>query len=497
MRPLLKEKDVIWLVWDMNVNLPFERLTPVQEMVIPKIKEGHSLICKSVTGSGKTLAYLLPLMEQEDACLIIVPTRELVLQVCDEIKKYSHCTCLACFGKSDMTKQIKQIKKGIQFLVATPGRLLDLVGKKVVNLTMYRHLVIDEADVMYDCGFVDDIEKIVQGCTQAKRYLFSATSAPWMKRVMPKDVLYIDVTNTQRLDIHEHYFMLRDDEKIEALCRLMDAYHLSSAMIFCNTIAMCETLYGRLNELRYSCQILHGNLTQEQRTQTFLAFRNHQFQYLITTDVACRGIDISQLTHVINFDFPTDKDTYTHRIGRVGRANAKGQAYSLVTMRDVRLLKQLPEIKQAQLPDLKTLYVNQKEAVYKDIQDVLNSGQHKKYMHEFQSLSRDELARVASALFYLQIHTHLNYDYQKETIGKKRKYKTLRFQLGKNFDFPLEEAQAYLKTEGRLSEAEVSDLHYLRDGFTFTVTSHDAYIKAMRLDGRLFLNRKIKIKEKN
>lgn len=481
----------------MNVKFPFETYTTVQQAVIPKIKEGHHLICKAVTGSGKTLAYLYPLLELNEPTLIIVPTRELALQVCEDIKNYSNASYLACFGKSDIVAQIKAIKKGVKFLVATPGRLLDLVGKKVVDLSSYHHLVIDEADVMYDYGFVEDVEKIVLGCKHAKRYLFSATSAPWMKRLMPSSTLYIDVSNKQKLAIHEHYFMMRSHEKIEALCRLLDAYAIDSAMIFCNTIKMCEALHEALKEHQYRCQVLHGELSQEKRTNTFLAFRKHQFQYLITTDLACRGLDIQHMSHVINFDFPSDIQTYTHRIGRVGRAKDCGEAYSFVTTRDLKLLKQLPQIKQAQLPDLRTLYINQKDKVYQEIQDVMDKGQHKKYLHEFQNLSKDELVRVVSSLFYLQIQNHLNYDYEKEIIGQKRKYKTVRFNLGKQCAFDLKEAQAFLEKVGHLNQADYCDLRYLNDGFTITVTSQASLQKVKRLHGNTFQGRKIKIKEKN
>lgn len=333
----------------------FSTPTPVQRAVIPLLlADMRDVVAQAATGTGKTAAFGIPLIERlpvgakKVQALVLVPTRELAHQVVQEIGSLqgpkAHAI-LAVYGGQPFGQQLAHLKRGVDIVVGTPGRVLDHLRRGSLCLKDLSHLVIDEADEMLDMGFIEDIETIISHLpSQRRTLLFSAT--------MPKPVLaiarrymgdYEYVAIERATTAHELteqvYYEVREQDKFEALCRIIDYAPEFYGLVFCRTRAETAELAARLAAKGYKADGIHGEISQDQREQIMRRFRKKAITVLVATDVAARGIDIDHLTHVVNYDLPQDQDAYTHRIGRTGRAGRKGTAVSLVIPREVRLLE--------------------------------------------------------------------------------------------------------------------------------------------------------------
>ncbi|MCD7958310.1 MAG: DEAD/DEAH box helicase [Ruminococcus sp.] len=339
---------------DAVSQMGFTEMTEIQEKTIPLLLEGKDVIGKSNTGTGKTAAFSLPILEQmqqedtDHVCtLILCPTRELAMQACDEIRKFSrfqkHVRPVAVFGGASMERQIYQLKNGANFVVGTPGRVLDHLRRRTLKLDQLKTIVLDEADEMLNMGFREDIEAVLaQLPEQRQTVLFSATMPPAilaLTKQYQKDPILVQIQSAHRTvdAIAQYYVSVPMGRKTDALQLLLLAKKPNSAMIFCNTKKMVDELTEALTMRGFPAVGLHGDMKQLQRTQVMNGFKSGKNTILIATDVAARGIDVKGVDAVFNYDLPQDHEYYIHRIGRTGRAGKTGTAYNIISGRKQEL----------------------------------------------------------------------------------------------------------------------------------------------------------------
>lgn len=330
-------------------ELGFEESTPIQDKAIPIAMAGQDLIGQAQTGTGKTAAFGIPLInkiptsEERIVALIMTPTRELAIQVADEIGKltrYKGLRSLPIYGGQEIGRQIRALKKKPQIIIGTPGRLLDHINRKTIRLEDVQTVILDEADEMLDMGFMEDIQSILKQVPDERHtMLFSATMPTNIQKLAqqflknPEHVSVIPKQITAPL-IEQSYIEVHERQKFEALSRLLDMESPELAIIFGRTKRRVDELSEALQKRGYTADGLHGDLSQNQRDSVMRKFRDGSIDVLVATDVAARGLDVSGVTHVINFDLPQDPESYVHRIGRTGRAGKEGTAWSFVTPRE-------------------------------------------------------------------------------------------------------------------------------------------------------------------
>lgn len=346
-------------------EMGFEESTPIQEQTIPLALEGKDLIGQAQTGTGKTAAFGIPLINRIDVAeerivaLIMCPTRELAIQVAEEISKlgrFKGIRSLPIYGGQDIVKQIRALKKKPQIIIGTPGRLLDHINRKTIKLDHVNTVVLDEADEMLDMGFMEDIQSILQ-LVPSERHtmLFSATMPENIKRLAkqflnePEHVSVIPKQVSAPL-IAQSYIEVQEKQKFEALSRLLDMESPELAIVFGRTKRRVDELSEALQKRGYSAEGLHGDLSQNQRDNVMRKFRDGSIDVLVATDVAARGLDVSGVTHVINFDMPQDPESYVHRIGRTGRAGREGAAWTFVTPREIDHLHFIERVTRHRIP---------------------------------------------------------------------------------------------------------------------------------------------------
>lgn len=348
--------DILRAVFEMG----FEVMTPIQEQAIPVLLEGKDIIGQAQTGTGKTAAFAIPMIQSIDPELrkpqgiILCPTRELAMQAAEEIRKlakYMHgVKVLPVYGGQDIGRQIRALSQGVQIIVGTPGRVMDHLRRHTIKTAHIKMIVLDEADEMLNMGFREDIETVLADMpTERQMALFSAT--------MPQAIL--DITGTYQKNavyvkvmpreitvaaIKQAYYRVAKKDKAEALCRLLDYYQPERSLIFCNTKRMVDEITEKLKEKGYEAEGLHGDLSQNQRDTVMNLFRNGKCAILTATDVAARGIDVSGVDAVFNYDVPEDIEYYVHRIGRTGRAGRKGRAFTLISGREIFKIRDIERV---------------------------------------------------------------------------------------------------------------------------------------------------------
>lgn len=342
--------------------------SPIQMQAIPVVLSGADLVAQAQTGTGKTAAFGLPALSLIDPAsgglLVVTPTRELAQQVGDELLRFGSSRgfkVVIIQGGSSYRKQIDQIKQGSQIVVATPGRLLDLLGTKALTNFKPSIVVLDEADEMLNMGFLEDVKQIFTYLPEKRQtLLFSATMPPQIqqlaKRIL-KNPTFLSVTGkeTANQDIQQLYYVIREEERDAALIRLIRAKHPVKSIIFCRTKKEVDRLSHSLAEEGFLAKGLHGDLEQNQRNRVTDSFRKGEIDFLVATDVAARGLNIIDVSHVFNFHMPPESENYLHRIGRTGRAGRKGMALTLVTAQELWMMQRLKkmhgnEIAHAQIP---------------------------------------------------------------------------------------------------------------------------------------------------
>lgn len=334
-------------------EMGYEEPSPIQTTCIPLILEGKDVIGQAQTGTGKTAAFGIPLVEQAGTgrhvqSIILLPTRELAIQVAGELRKISkhkRTKTLPIYGGQSIGHQIRALEQGVQIVIGTPGRVLDHIRRGTLKLDKVQTLVLDEADEMLDMGFIEDIETILQETPATRQtLLFSATIPAEVRRLAnrymnnPEHVQMARNEMTVPL-IDQLYYKVLERTKLESVCRIIDSQDVSLGIIFCRTKRGVDELTEALMARGYLADGLHGDLSQAQRDRVMKRFRNNEIELLVATDVAARGIDVGNVTHVVNYDIPQDTESYVHRVGRTGRAGRRGLAITLVTPREFKLLK--------------------------------------------------------------------------------------------------------------------------------------------------------------
>ena len=362
-KELKLNKPLLRAVAEKHYNAP----TPVQEKAIPLILEGKDVIVSAQTGTGKTAAYALPTLQllfnnQEGAkkgkkikALIVSPTRELAIQIQESFKdygKYSDLVSTVVYGGTAMEPQIAELKKGVDILVATPGRLLDLHKQGLVNLDYVRTLVLDEADLMLDMGFIDDVNKIERLCPSGKQTLLFSATIPYkvvqLANSILKDPTEVAITPTSlaAARVHQLLYYTPKSKKIELCLHLLENTIKGNILIFRRTKFGVDKLEQRLLDNNYKVETLHGDMSQIDRQEALKRFKNKEVNIFIATDVAARGIDIDHLDNVLNFDLPNIPETYVHRIGRTGRAGQSGTSYSFCSAEEKEYLISIQKLMQ-------------------------------------------------------------------------------------------------------------------------------------------------------
>jgi ATP-dependent RNA helicase, DEAD/DEAH box family len=349
-------------------ELGFEQPMPVQEEVIPYLLgNGNDVIALAQTGTGKTAAYGIPVLqkvnpeEKHTQALILSPTRELCLQIADDLADFSKYVSglhvVPVYGGASIEMQIRQLRKGAQIIVATPGRLIDLMKRGVAQLDAVNNVVLDEADEMLNMGFTESINAIFEGVpTNRNTLLFSATMSREIEKIAKNYLnnykeIVVGSRNEGAEKVNHIYYMVNAKDKYLALKRLVDFYPRIFAIIFCRTKLETQEIADKLIRDGYNAEALHGDLSQQQRDLTMQKFRNHNVQFLVATDVAARGLDVDDLTHVINYGLPDDIESYTHRSGRTGRAGKKGTSISIIHTRERSKVRAIEKIIQKEFVD--------------------------------------------------------------------------------------------------------------------------------------------------
>lgn len=377
-------------------EMGFEYMSPIQKAAIPVMMRGVDIIGQAQTGTGKTAAFGIPLLQKVDPdnkhlqAVVLCPTRELAMQAADDIRsfgKYMHgIKVLPVYGGQDISRQIRALSSGVQIVVGTPGRVMDHMRRHTMKMNDVRVLVLDEADEMLDMGFRDDIETILDGMPETKQTaLFSATMPEPILQITRKyqhDAEYIKMTPKEITvkSIEQYYYVVPNTFKEEVLTRLIEYHQPVRSLIFCNTKKKVDELTGILKNKGYRAEGLHGDLSQYQRDTVMNLFRFGQADFLIATDVAARGIDVSGVTAVFNYDIPEDIEYYVHRIGRTGRAGKSGQSFSLVSPREIYKLREIEKIchtkiEEGEVPSAKEITRAKARKLFSEVIDLIESGE--------------------------------------------------------------------------------------------------------------------------
>jgi Superfamily II DNA and RNA helicases len=348
-------------------SLGFVEPTPVQERCIPLILQGRDVIGSAQTGTGKTAAFALPILSKlkdrgGQRCLVLEPTRELALQVETAFQYYARFTEIeigVVYGGVGYDRQKKLIQFGVDVVVATPGRLLDLQQQGLLRLDQIEILVLDEVDRMLDMGFLPDVKKIVQLCpTDRQTLLFSATIPPEIESLsswvlQDPEVVEIGVRRAVAETVTHAFYPVAAAQKFDLLVALLEQTHYESVIVFTRTKQAADEISDRLKALRHSVTVLHSDRKQSERTAALAGFKSGKYEVLVATDIAARGLDIAGVTHVINYDIPLHPEDYVHRIGRTGRAEQAGDAFTLVTAEELKAMTDIEKFINQKVPRLR------------------------------------------------------------------------------------------------------------------------------------------------
>ena len=521
-------------VLDAIEALGFINPTPIQQEVIPAmLAESQDIIALAHTGTGKTAAFGLPLIELIDTttkkpqALILAPTRELCVQIENDLKLFAKNTrnfnSVAVYGGANIRNQIDSIRRGVQVVVATPGRLIDLLGRKAVDLTQIKYLVLDEADEMLNMGFQEDIDEILSTTPKEKvTWLFSATMPSEIKQISKKYMhkpLEISAGKMEQgnVNIEHQYYIVSPKNKYPALKRILDYNPDIYGIIFCRTKAETQDVAERLIKDGYNADSLHGDLSQMQRDKVMAAFRERTLQMLIATDVAARGIDVTDLTHIINLHLPDDIDFYTHRSGRTGRAGKSGISLALVSEKDMYRIKQLERkltkpFKKMMVPTGIEVCEKQLLSLIHRVREVkVDEKEISKYLpmieKEFENLNKEEvIKRFASLEFnrflnYYRFAEDLN---MREARGENRERSVRKgdvdlmfINLGKMDHMVEKDLVEMIKQVGGLKPNEIGDIR-LKGAYSFFEVPANMSEKVVRaFNGFIFRGRRVRIEIQN
>ena len=500
----------------------FEHPTEIQKRCIPiLLKENKDLIGQAQTGTGKTATFALPILEKLDVqeekyckkekdlgyegkqkkgkepssvgALVLVPTRELCIQVCDEIKslgKNRNVRALAIYGGASYNIQFKGLKEGANVVVGTPGRIQDHLERGTLNLENVRFCVLDEADEMLNMGFIEDIENILSQMPKEKQMLcFSATMPEPIRRLAETFMHDYELVKVQTQDMtstltRQIYYEVLEEDKFEALCRTIDMAPDFYGLVFCKTKVQCDEIGSKLITATYNAEVLHGDLSQVQRELIIHKMREHRISILVATDVAARGLDIPEMTHVVNYSLPDEPESYIHRIGRTGRAGKQGLAVTFVTPREFRkfsFIKRIAKsnIQKERIPSIDELMATRKKILQEDLFESIKNAENGLYEDSLFSMAKKLCAEhhptnVITALLAERYGNALNkskYHEIQDLYDRKEKASSERFSRRRKtsprrehaLDWQSKTIKEYGEAKKRSSKSEKRSAKYLND----------------------------------
>jgi len=497
-------------------KIGFEEPTPIQVAAIPLIKEGHDVIGQAQTGTGKTAAFGIPIVDMQRKgrkpfAIILEPTRELAVQVAQELNKIGsgkNVQVFPVYGGKSIENQIRTLKMGVDVVVGTPGRVLDHIQRKTISLSEIRIVVLDEADEMLDMGFVEDIEAILK-TTPAERQtlLFSATmpqpiiaiSKKYMRspekiRINPKDVVVPEIKQV--------FYEVKDADKVNALTRLIDVEEPQLAIVFCHTKRDVDDVSMKLQQMGYNANALHGDFTQSHRDEVMEKFKKGTLDILVATDVAARGLDIKNVTHVFNYSIPQNPESYIHRIGRTGRAGKSGIAITLVTPREYRHLRLIERtakttIDKKKLPSSKEVLKAKEKSIAKDITAVISENRHEGHLKAVEVLVSEghNASDIAAAALCLAFGEHkvapMEEAHERGVIAR------LFMTIGRKDNITVSEIVKAIAGGAQIPGSKIGKID-VHDAFTFVEVPADLADRVIHsLDDMMVRGRRVQVKPAN
>lgn len=457
----------------------FEEPTPIQEKTIPLLINGEKdIIGQAQTGTGKTAAFGLPILEKIEKhqkfiqAVVVAPTRELAIQVAEELDSFKidkKIQIATVYGGQSIEQQLRKLKKGVDIVVGTPGRIIDHLNRKSMNLSQVNYVVLDEADEMLNMGFREDIENILSHVNKERQMLlFSATMPNEILAIAKKFMGEYDIVRVKKQQLTTNltdqiYFEVHRNDKFEALSRLIDLEDEFYGIIFCRTKVDVDDVTSRLQHRGYDADALHGDVSQHQRERILKRFKSKRINILCATDVAARGLDINDLTHVINYSLPQDPESYVHRVGRTGRAGKEGTAITFVTPTEYRKLLYIQkvaktDIRKEQVPDVKDIIDIKRTRIMDDLKEAVSTGRYDAYRDmAVELLENNNPEDVLCALLKHTYHEELeakNYSrigkVQLERQGKTRLFIAKGKADGMNVKKIIEFIQKEVNVQGKL-----------------------------------------------
>lgn len=510
----------------------FVHPTPIQIQAIPILLEGqYDVIGQAQTGTGKTAAFGLPIVEKikpegKLKALVLAPTRELALQVSEEIKSFDpRLSVLPVYGGASMTQQLKELKQGVDVVVGTPGRVMDHLRRKSLKIDALEFFVLDEADEMLNMGFVDDIETILKETNEDKQMLFFSATMPqkimnlassFMREFKTVSIAKKTLTSDA---VTQYYHLVKPRQKASLLSFILEAEEEFYGLIFTNTKADADRLGLMLTEQGYPVEVLHGDISQGQREKILAKFRKRVARMLIATDVAARGIDVNDLTHVVNYSLPQDPEAYIHRIGRTGRAGKKGVAISLIPPGDTYKLRTIERLSKSKLekrdvPSPKTIIEAKKQALHRQLTEAIASGQNEAHKALAQELMEAyDPAEVVAHLLKLQFGARFQEsaynqvetvkasrnDHHEAQAGTHRKSGSVNkvgrnsarlfVAMGKQDDMTPEKLVQFFQKSTQTYPRKISDI-IIKDGFSYVTVPKEEAEFILRKTRRMKRNNK-------
>ena len=493
-------------------DMGFEEASPIQSLAIPKILAHKDVTGQAQTGTGKTAAFGIPLIENIDSnnkelqAMILCPTRELAIQVAEELKKLSKylpkIDVLPVYGGQPIDRQIKALKNGVQIIIGTPGRVLDHIERRTIDLSTISTVILDEADEMLDMGFREDIEFILEDVPYERQFLlFSATLPPEIMELAKRyqnnpEIVKITKHELTTPDVEQKYFEVKEDMKLELLSRLLDLNNFNLSLVFCNTKRKVDKLVSHLQIRGYLADGLHGDLTQNQRDRVMHKFKTGSLEILVATDVAARGIDVGGVEAVFNFDIPNDNEYYVHRIGRTGRAGKTGKAYSFVSGREIYQLRDIQRyaktnIDQAPIPQISDVTEVKKDNFIEELKKRIRTENISKETYIIEKLIEEDFNSIDIAATLLKGIIEDN-KYKEEEFGDTEAHEGfVKFfmSVGRKQDMSINIILNSIHEKTGLNGRQIGNIDIF-DNFSFVEIPEENASDFYRFMGETFMNNK-------
>ncbi|HPS57792.1 MAG TPA: DEAD/DEAH box helicase [Spirochaetota bacterium] len=479
----------------------FEEPTEIQRKIIPAmLTENIDLVGQAQTGTGKTAAFGLPIIEKLEKnrkdvqAIILVPTRELALQVAEELNSFrgkKKAQIIPVYGGQSIMDQSRKIAKGVEIIVGTPGRILDHMRRGTLQLKTVSYVVLDEADEMLNMGFIDEVDEILKQTNPDRRtLLFSATMPESIMKIAKKHMKEYRVIASKGITLttdltDQIYFEVHENDKFEALCRIIDMERSFYGLIFCRTKVAVDELSNRLTDRGYLAEGIHGDLSQSQREKMLDKFRKHRTSILVATDVAARGIDVINLSHVINYSLPQDPEAYVHRIGRTGRAGKKGIAITFISPSEYRKLMFIAKIAKAnirkeKIPGASDIIKMRKSRMNTDITELIAEGSHVEYLKTAESmLKNNSPEEIIAALIKYSFEDELDenrYREINETSVDSRGTTRLFISLGRKDGIDIRKLIKLINNQTGVRPGQISDIKVMESFSFITVPFEEAEV---------------------